>query len=66
LTAAIAATLNAVSAKLTTASLQSMDGRVSASTNAGCVPAVASQWLAQVGLAAIQQGQISTSQACQA
>ena len=62
----IAATLNAVSAKLTTASLQSMDGQVSASTSAGCVPAVASQWLAQVGLAVPGKPQIPPSQACQA
>jgi glycine betaine/choline ABC-type transport system substrate-binding protein len=62
----IADTLNAVSAKLTTASLQSMDDQVFADTSPPCLQAVATQWLAQVGLAAIQQPQIPSSQACRA
>ena len=62
----IADTLNAVSAKLTTAGLQSMDGQVAADTSPPCLQAVASQWLAQVGLAAPGRSQILPSQACQA
>jgi glycine betaine/choline ABC-type transport system substrate-binding protein len=41
-------TLNAVSAKLTMASLQNMDDQVFA--RPGSIQAVASQWLAQAGL----------------